>query len=194
MISATRLLVSGIFAVSLLASVSARADETDLSIIPAAAPALEAAAPSDTVLSPVAPHKRAHAAHQIPRGLATACGLCAARAKLAEGVTAAHVRRPVHHHIARQQSSPVSHGGYGVRTGDDLHEVLLRWATGAGWTVVWQSDFSYQIAGNARFSGDFLDSVGALMAGMQEARPAPAADIYKSNHVIVVKDGLSASR
>jgi hypothetical protein len=101
-----------------------------------------------------------------------------------------------------KQARPAAHAAchasgradFSVSTGDDLRAVMARWSQASGWTLVWHSDYAFQIAGSARFSGGFVDAVGALMAAMQEARPSPVADIYRENCVVVVKDGLSANR
>lgn len=60
--------------------------------------------------------------------------------------------------------------------------------------MVWNTDYSWQIAGRASFAGDIVSAIGGLMSGMQEARPSPVADIYRANRVVVVKDGLSDVR
>jgi hypothetical protein len=83
---------------------------------------------------------------------------------------------------------------YSVRAGDDLRNVLSNWTRAAGWTLVWNSSYDFQIAGNASFQRNFVDAAGELLTAMQEARPSPVGDIYRANCVIVISDGLSANR
>ena len=83
---------------------------------------------------------------------------------------------------------------YSVRAGDDLRNVLSNWTRTAGWTLVWNSSYDFQIAGNASFQRNFVDAAGELLTAMQEARPSPVGDIYRANCVIVISDGLSANR
>lgn len=88
---------------------------------------------------------------------------------------------------------PSGPANYSVRVGDDLREVLSRWTRAAGWTLVWNSSYEFQIAGSANFASNFVDAAGALLAAMQEARPSPVGDLYRANCVLVINDGLSAT-
>lgn len=88
---------------------------------------------------------------------------------------------------------PAGPANYSVRAGDDLREVLSRWTRSAGWTLVWNSSYEFQIAGSANFSSNFVDAAGNLLAAMQEARPSPVGDLYRANCVLVINDGLSAT-
>ncbi len=94
----------------------------------------------------------------------------------------------------RANGIPGPNGRYTVKSGDDLQAVLTRWANQSGWTVQWKSDYAFAIVGNAGFGPEFKSAVQGLIDAMQEARPAPAVDLYPDNKMVVVLDGLTAVR
>lgn len=73
--------------------------------------------------------------------------------------------------------------------GRHLKAVLQDWAGRAGWTVVWQSDHDYPLEATASFSGDFTEAARQLVAALATVAPAPYANFYKGNQVLVVHSG-----
>ena len=80
-----------------------------------------------------------------------------------------------------------------------LRGVLESWARQAGWTLVWNSARDYAVgssseqAGNAVFSGGFLEAVDLLLAG-DTTRRALSAFAYKANRHLVIEDAGAAGR
>ncbi|MFX7090759.1 TcpQ domain-containing protein, partial [Acinetobacter baumannii] len=70
----------------------------------------------------------------------------------------------------------------------DLQVTLSGWARQAGWNVVWQSAYSYELVSGSRFSGSFEDSVKALLLAMRQPRPNPTAVFYGGNRVLVISN------
>jgi len=73
--------------------------------------------------------------------------------------------------------------------GRQLKAVLDDWAGRAGWTLVWQSDHDYPLEASASFTGDFTDAAQQLVAALATVAPAPFANFYKGNRVLVVHTG-----
>ena len=80
-----------------------------------------------------------------------------------------------------------------------LRGVLESWARQAGWTLVWNSARDYAVgsspeqAGNAVFSGGFLEAVDQLLAG-DTTRRTLSAFAYKANRHLVIEDAGAAGR
>lgn len=133
----------------------------------------------------------AHNAHSGHRRAASSRG-CALKAPVSE------IAPPPVPRSASDVSQACSAGGpmgrWAVHPGEDLQDALKRWAETSKWRLIWNTEYSFQIAGGATFHGSFTDAVGALMTGMQEARPSPVVDVYRANCVFVVSDGLSSVR
>lgn len=75
-----------------------------------------------------------------------------------------------------------------VPRGAQLQAVLTDWCHRAGWTLVWQSEYSYRVEAAASFDGDFVSAVTAMFSAMKNVSPAIYPDIYKGNRVVVVKN------
>ena len=73
--------------------------------------------------------------------------------------------------------------------GRQLRAVLDDWAGRAGWTLVWQSDRDYPLEASASFTGDFTQAAQQLVAALAAVAPAPFANFYKGNRVLVVHTG-----
>lgn len=84
----------------------------------------------------------------------------------------------------RRSSSPV----YVANAGGDLQATLTSWSQQAGWSIVWQSSYSYELTSGSRFAGSFEDSVKALLLAMRHTRPNPTAVFYGGNRVLVVSN------
>ena len=81
-----------------------------------------------------------------------------------------------------------------VFSGTTLETVLMEWGDRAGWTVVWQSDYSYPISAAAEFKGSFVDVSAKLIRTMSKATPPVRGRYFKGNNVLVVEtilDGQS---
>ena len=80
-----------------------------------------------------------------------------------------------------------------------LRGVLESWVRQAGWTLVWNSARDYAVgsspeqAGNAVFSGGFLEAVDQLLAG-DTTRRTLSALAYKANRHLVIEDAGAAGR
>lgn len=69
-----------------------------------------------------------------------------------------------------------------------LQAVLSDWCQRAGWTLVWQSDYSYRIEASASFDGNFQSAVTGLFTAMAGVSPSIYPEIYKGNRVVLVKN------
>lgn len=85
-------------------------------------------------------------------------------------------------------SRPRQEGGFAAPVGADLQGVLTGWARQAGWTLVWQSAYSYELTSGGRFAGAFEDSVRTLLLAMRHTRPNPTAVFYGGNKVLVISN------
>jgi hypothetical protein len=75
-----------------------------------------------------------------------------------------------------------------IPRGAQLQTVLTDWCHRAGWTLVWQSEYSYRVEAPASFDGDFVSAVTAMFGAMKNVSPTIYPDIYKGNRVVVVKN------
>ena len=73
-----------------------------------------------------------------------------------------------------------------VAPGADLEHVLTGWSTRAGWTIVWDNDFTFSLTSGARFTGTFEQAATQLVQAMSEVRPAPTVEFYRGNKTIVI--------
>jgi hypothetical protein len=79
-----------------------------------------------------------------------------------------------------------------VFAGDTLESTLAKWGKSEGWSVLWESSFSYQIVANAEFTGDFISSAGKLIELISKnSKNAVQGDFYKGNKVLLIKDFAS---
>jgi hypothetical protein len=83
------------------------------------------------------------------------------------------------------------HGQYVVASGYMLRTTLASWAEGAGWKVVWDSEYDYAITTDATFSGDFIEASRQLITAMKDARPTITADFFKANKTVVISNKLA---
>ena len=79
-------------------------------------------------------------------------------------------------------------GLFSVKEGADLEGTLRGWAQRDGFTVLWKSQYAYEINSDATFSGNLIDAIKALSWAMRDVRPAPTVDIYMGNHTVVVSN------
>ncbi len=82
---------------------------------------------------------------------------------------------------------------WNVLEGDSLESTLMSWAEGAGWTVVWNSKFSYPIMASAEFQGDFIGAASRLIETMSRATPPVKGEFFKGNKVLVVETILNGN-
>ena len=69
----------------------------------------------------------------------------------------------------------------------ELRDVLYGWSTRAGWSLVWDSEYSYQMQADAVFEGDYVSAVKQLFAALGKINPPLYPQIYQGNRVLVVK-------
>lgn len=70
-----------------------------------------------------------------------------------------------------------------------LEDTLMDWADRAGWTVLWNSDYSYDIQANAQFEGDFISAASLLIKSIAmnpESDMPPKGKFYEGNNVLVI--------
>lgn len=81
-----------------------------------------------------------------------------------------------------------------VFAGTTLEDILMDWGDRSGWTVIWNSEYSYPIVADAQFRGEFVDVAAKLIRSMERARPPVRGEFYKGNKVLVMEtilDGQS---
>lgn len=97
------------------------------------------------------------------------------------------VRQPVSKRAPRpapEQRAP----SWSVQAGSDLQSTLNAWSERAGWKLLWQSDFVYEINSGSTFQGSFHDSVKALILAMRDVRPTPTVTFYGGNRTLVLSN------
>ncbi|EPX83527.1 toxin co-regulated pilus biosynthesis Q family protein [Salipiger mucosus] len=75
-----------------------------------------------------------------------------------------------------------------VFAGSSLEETLKDWGDRAGWTIHWNSEYSYPIEASAEFEGNFISAVNALFNAFDSITPAIQGDLFKGNNVLVVSN------
>ena len=96
--------------------------------------------------------------------------------------------RPYAGKATKDGSAEAAPAGFSVAEGDDLRNVIETWGGANGWKVVWDSQYNYPIAAAAKFDGDFVQAVSALVGAMSGARPSITVDFFTGNHVVVVSN------
>jgi len=72
--------------------------------------------------------------------------------------------------------------------GSDLHSVLQQWSTRAGWSLVWNSEYSYTLLADATFKGDYISAVKELFEALDGIHPNIYPELYKGNYVLKVSN------
>lgn len=72
-----------------------------------------------------------------------------------------------------------------------LNGALTRWATAAGWQLVWELPVDYAVDARTVLPGTFEDAVGAVARSMEGAQVPMKAVFYRGNKVlrVVAKNG-----
>jgi hypothetical protein len=70
-----------------------------------------------------------------------------------------------------------------------LNAALARWATSAGWQLLWEVPVDYAVEADTKIPGSFEEAVEAVIRNMETSEIPLKAIFYKGNHVlrIVVK-------
>lgn len=87
-------------------------------------------------------------------------------------------------------SNPV---GMGVRSweivkGEMLKAQLERWATDAGYTLIWSAHNDYEMQSDSTFTGPFKDAVKAFFGALQSNGHALRVTIFEGNNVMEVSE------
>lgn len=89
---------------------------------------------------------------------------------------------------------PISNpAGMGVRSweivkGEMLKAQLERWATDAGYTLIWSAHNDYEMQSNSTFNGPFKDAVKAFFGALQSNGHALRVTIFEGNNVMEVSE------
>ena len=89
---------------------------------------------------------------------------------------------------------PISNpAGMGVRSweivkGEMLKAQLERWATDAGYTLIWSAHNDYEMQSNSTFNGPFKDAVKACFGALQSNGHALRVTIFEGNNVMEVSE------
>ncbi|MGH0003794.1 TcpQ domain-containing protein [Pseudovibrio ascidiaceicola] len=84
--------------------------------------------------------------------------------------------------------SGYKNGVFTVAAGSDLRAVLEVWAKPHGWTVSWNSQYTYPIESSARYRGVFVDAARDLVLQMKNPRPRITAKFYIGNRTVVLEN------
>jgi hypothetical protein len=68
--------------------------------------------------------------------------------------------------------------GWSADRGDTLRKVLTVWCKRSGVELQWLAEYDYPMEATAHFSGGFEDAVRQLLAGFENARPQPVAELH----------------
>ncbi|WP_440030236.1 toxin co-regulated pilus biosynthesis Q family protein [Chromobacterium amazonense] len=82
---------------------------------------------------------------------------------------------------------PLSVMSWKIRSGVDLKTQLDEWASLAGWSVIWDSEYSYEMENQATFSGNFIEVVSELFISLRTMSPRLYPVLYRGNRVLLVK-------
>ena len=89
---------------------------------------------------------------------------------------------------------PISNpAGMGVRSweivkGEMLKAQLERWASDAGYTLIWSAHNDYEMQSNSTFTGPFKDAVKAFFGALQSGGHALRVTIFEGNNVMEVSE------
>ena len=89
---------------------------------------------------------------------------------------------------------PISNpAGMGVRSweivkGEMLKAQLERWATDAGYTLIWSAHNDYEMQSDSTFTGPFKDAVKAFFGALQSNGHALRVTIFEGNRVMEVSE------
>ncbi|KVN10735.1 MULTISPECIES: toxin co-regulated pilus biosynthesis Q family protein [unclassified Burkholderia] len=74
-----------------------------------------------------------------------------------------------------------------VRASDGtIRGVLSRWASAAGWQLVWDAPVDFSVDAQATLRGSFEDALQALVASLGRTSTPIQAILYRGNHVLRV--------
>ncbi|AJY39499.1 toxin co-regulated pilus biosynthesis Q family protein [Burkholderia humptydooensis] len=74
-----------------------------------------------------------------------------------------------------------------VRASDGtIRGVLSRWASTAGWQLVWDAPVDFSVDAQATLRGSFEDALQALVASLGRTSTPIQAILYRGNHVLRV--------
>ena len=90
-------------------------------------------------------------------------------------------------------SNPAGMAGMGVRSweivkGEMLKAQLERWASDAGYTLIWSAHNDYEMQSDSTFNGPFKDAVKAFFGALQSGGHALRVTIYEGNKVMEVSE------
>lgn len=71
-------------------------------------------------------------------------------------------------------------------SGDNMSDLLKKWAEASAWTVVWKLDRDYKLEAGVVFRGTFTEVAAAFIRSFARATPAPIGTFYKGNRVLVI--------
>lgn len=98
--------------------------------------------------------------------------------------------QPVVNTIKANNSIPthvVTEKTWDIIRGKDLRAQLDGWSTAAGWSLVWDSEYSYSIQANASFKGDYISVVKQLFSALgEDVNPKLYPELYQGNRVLKV--------
>jgi len=89
---------------------------------------------------------------------------------------------------SKSGATPAAASYWKVPRDAQLQTVLTDWCRRAGWTLVWQSEYSYRIEAEANFNGDFVSAVTSMLTALSNVSPPIYPEIYKGNRVVVIKN------
>lgn len=73
-----------------------------------------------------------------------------------------------------------------VPSGVSLFNVLQHWTKAAGWSLIWDVEYQFDLMATASFSGDFMAAMKMLMDSLGGVQPMLYIRVYPENKVVVV--------
>lgn len=83
---------------------------------------------------------------------------------------------------------PVSNRSWEIVKGEMLKAQLERWATDAGYILIWSAHNDYEMQSNSTFNGPFKDAVKAFFGALQSNGHALRVTIFEGNNVMEVSE------
>jgi hypothetical protein len=71
--------------------------------------------------------------------------------------------------------------GWTAERGETLRKVLMDWCRRSGVELQWLAEYDYPMEASAHFNGGFEDAVRLLLAGFENARPQPVAELHTNS-------------
>ncbi|SFQ01419.1 toxin co-regulated pilus biosynthesis Q family protein [Tranquillimonas alkanivorans] len=96
------------------------------------------------------------------------------------------VSEEVHDIASDEAEILVTDEGWRTERGSSLRETLDAWSQHAGYQLIWEAPYDYDLTANATIEGSFLDAVGKTLSAFEHATPPIRGAVFPENQVLVI--------